>query len=30
MTMDVYEHLFENPEDDVEMFDKMEKDLMAA
>ena len=30
MTMDVYGHLFESPEDDVEMFEKMEADLMAA
>ena len=30
MTMDVYGHLFESPEDDVEMFEKMEVDLMAA
>jgi hypothetical protein len=30
MTMDVYGHLFESPEDDVEMFQKMEADLMTA
>lgn len=30
MTMDVYGHLFESPEDDVEMFEKMDADLMAA
>jgi integrase len=30
MTMDVHGHLFESPEDDVEMFEKMEADLMAA
>ncbi len=30
MTMDVYGHLFESPEDDVEMFEKLEADLMAA
>jgi integrase len=30
MTMDVYGHLFESPEDDVEMFAKMEEDLLAA
>jgi integrase len=30
MTTDVYGHLFENPEDDIEMFEKMEADLMAA
>lgn len=30
MTMDVYGHLFHNPEDDVEMFAKMQSDLLAA
>jgi len=30
MTMDVYGHLFESPEDDVEMFTKLEKELLAA
>jgi integrase len=30
MTMDVYGHLFHNPEDDVEMFAKMQDDLLAA
>ena len=30
MTMDVYDHLSESPEDDVEMFEEMEADLMAA
>ncbi|PWE32867.1 site-specific integrase [Maritimibacter sp. 55A14] len=30
MTMDVYGHLFENPEDDLELFAKMESDLLAA
>ncbi|PWE29351.1 site-specific integrase [Maritimibacter sp. 55A14] len=30
MTMDVYGHLFESPEDDLEMFAKMESDLLAA
>ncbi|MDU8946346.1 tyrosine-type recombinase/integrase [Ovoidimarina sediminis] len=30
MTMDVYGHLFENPEEDVSMFEKLERDLMAA
>ena len=30
MTMDVYGHLFETPEDDLEMFAKMESDLLAA
>lgn len=30
MTMDVYGHLFESPEDDVELFEKMEADLLAA
>ena len=30
MTMDVYGHLFENPEEDVSMFEKLEKDLLAA
>ena len=30
MTMDVYGHLFESPDDDVEMFAKMEEDLLAA
>lgn len=30
MTMDVYGHLFESPEEDVELFAKMESDLLAA
>ena len=30
MTMDVYGHLFENAEEDVSMFEKLECDLMAA
>lgn len=30
MTMDVYGHLFESPEDDVDLFAKMEQDLLAA
>jgi len=30
MTMDVYGHLFTRAEDDVELFEKMEQDLMAA
>ena len=30
MTMDVYGHLFTRAEDDVELFGKMEEDLMAA
>jgi len=30
MTMDIYGHLFESPEEDVELFAKMEQDLMAA
>jgi len=30
MTMDVYGHSFESPEEDVEMFEKMEADLMVA
>jgi len=30
MTMDVYGHLFENPEEDVALFEKMENDLLAA
>ena len=30
MTMDVYGHLFENVEEDVSMFEKLEQDLMAA
>lgn len=30
MTMGVYGHLFESPEDDVELFAKMENDLLAA
>ena len=30
MTMDVYGHLFESPEEDVELFAKLEVDLMAA
>lgn len=30
MTMDVYGHLFENAEEDVYMFEKLEKDLMVA
>ena len=29
MTMDVYGHLFANPEEDVEMFEKLEQDLLA-
>jgi len=28
--MDVYGHLFENAEEDVSMFEKLESDLMAA
>jgi len=30
MTMDVYGHLFESPEDDVELFEKLERDLLVA
>ena len=30
MTMDVYGHLFENAEEDVSMFEKLENDLMGA
>ncbi len=30
MTMDVYGHLFENPEEDVAMFKKLETDLLVA
>tara|TARA_R100000935_G_scaffold58844_1_gene98491 strand:+ start:1447 stop:2214 length:768 start_codon:yes stop_codon:yes gene_type:complete len=30
MTMDVYGHLFENAEEDVSMFEKLESDLLAA
>ena len=30
MTMDVYGHLSTRAEDDVELFEKMEQDLMAA
>ena len=30
MTMDVYGHLFENAEEDVLMFEKLENDLLAA
>ena len=30
MTMDVYGHLFENPEEDVSMFEQLERDLLAA
>jgi integrase len=30
MTMDVYGHLFENAEEDVSMFEKLENDLMLA
>jgi integrase len=30
MTMDVYGHLFENAEEDVSMFEKLERDLLAA
>jgi integrase len=30
MTFDVYGHLFTRAEDDVELFEKMEEDLMAA
>lgn len=30
MTMDVYGHLFESPEEDVELFAKMQGDLLAA
>lgn len=30
MTFDVYGHLFTRAEDDLELFDKLEKDLMAA
>jgi integrase len=30
MTMDVYGYLFENAEEDVSIFEKLENDLMAA
>lgn len=30
LTMDVYGHLFENAEEDVSMFEKLERDLLAA
>ena len=30
MTMDTYGHLFETPEEDVSLFEKLESDLMAA
>ena len=30
MTMDVYGHLFENAEEGVSMFEKLERDLIAA
>jgi integrase len=30
MTMDVYGHLFESAEEDVSMFEKLERDLLAA
>jgi integrase len=30
MTMDVYGHLFENAEEDVSMFEKLESDLIVA
>ncbi|MBL6426559.1 MAG: site-specific integrase [Maritimibacter sp.] len=30
MTMDTYGHLFENAEEDVAMFEKLERDLLAA
>ncbi|MFG6589368.1 tyrosine-type recombinase/integrase [Sulfitobacter sp. MOLA879] len=30
MTMDTYGHLFETPEEDVSLFEKLENDLMAA
>lgn len=30
MTMDVYGHLFENPEEDASLFEKLEADLLAA
>jgi integrase len=30
MTMDVYGHLFENAEEDASMFEKLERDLLAA
>ena len=30
MTMDVYGHLFENAEEDISMFEKLEHDLLAA
>ncbi|TMV07532.1 site-specific integrase [Ruegeria sediminis] len=30
MTMDVYGHLFESPEEDVELFAKLEENLLAA
>jgi len=30
MTMDTYGHLFESPEEDVSLFEKLESDLLAA
>lgn len=30
MTMDTYGHLFESADNDVALFEKMERDLMAA
>lgn len=30
MTMDVYGHLFENAEEDVSVFEKLDHDLLAA
>lgn len=30
VTMDVYGHLFESPEEDVALFAKLEEDLLAA
>lgn len=30
MTFDVYGHLFNRAKDDLALFDKLEKDLMAA
>ena len=30
MTMDVYGHLFENSEEDISLFEKLERDLLAA
>lgn len=30
MTMDSYGHLFESADNDVALFEKMERDLMAA